>query len=257
MVMAKLRYAWRWFATAASFFVFGVGGILVPIMIVPVLYLLPGDVLVRERRGKKVIHHSFRFFIRMMKFLGLLKYQVTDVKKLQGAQLILANHPSLLDVVFLISLVPNASCIVKGKLLKNPFMHGPIKAAGYIVNEGGAGDIITEAAAAFDKGHALIIFPEGTRTTPSNKIQLQRGAANIAVRKGVDITPIIISCTPTTLTKSDRWYDIPDKTVCFQIRIKDKIRVAPYLKENNFPKGVRALTLDLTTYFNNEARVNE
>lgn len=257
MVLAKIRYGWRWLATAFSFFMFGVGGILIPLIVVPILYLMPGDQIRREQRGQKFIHYSFGLFIWMMKILGVLSYKISDVERLKQAKLILANHPSLLDVVFLISLVPNANCVVKAALLRNPFMRGPTKAAGYIVNEGDADDVIVAAKEAFDKGHAMIVFPEGTRTIPSQPITLKRGAANIAVRTGVDITPILITCVPTTLTKSDRWYHIPDKAMHFEIKITEKIAVAPYLEDINSSKGARMLTQDLTKYFNNEVVLDE
>jgi len=255
--MAKIKYGWRWLATAFSFFIFGVGGILIPLIVVPILYVLPSDHLVREQRGQKFIHTSFRVFIWMMKTLGVLSYSVSEVEKLKQAKLILANHPSLLDVVFLISLVPNANCVVKASLIRNPFMRGPIKAAGYIVNDDDADGVIAAAANAFEKGHALIIFPEGTRTTPNNKIKLKRGAANVAIRTAVDITPVVLSCVPTTLTKSDRWYKIPERAMHFEIKVKAKIAISTYLNEVSHSKGARILTQDLTQYFNKEAGLDE
>ena len=257
MVLGKISYGLRWLGTAFSFFTFGVGGILIPLVVVPIIYLLPSNADIRAKRGQKFIHHSFRLFVRMMKVLGVLTYSVRDTERLREAKLILANHPSLLDVVFLISLVPNANCIIKSGLLRNPFMRGPIKAAGYIVNDGNEGNVIVAATGAFDKGHALIVFPEGTRTTPLQEIKLKRGAANIAIRSCVDITPVTITCVPTTLTKSDRWYQIPDKMVHYEIIIKEAIKIAPYVSNMHPIKGSRALTKDLTEYFNNEVAVNE
>lgn len=257
MILEKMCYAWRWFATAFSFFTFGVGGMLIPLIVVPVLYCLPGGRLVREQRGQKFIHYSFSLFIGMMRFLGVLTYDISDVERLKEAQLILANHPSLLDVVFLISLVPNANCVVKGGLLRNPFMRGAIKAAGYIVNDGDADDVIVAAKNAFEKGHAMIVFPEGTRTTPSQLIHLKRGASNIAVRTGADVTPVLISCVPTTLTKEDKWYQIPDKRMHFTIKIKEKIDMTPFIIESSPAVGARKFTKYLTTYFNDKVGLNE
>ncbi len=253
----NIKYSWRWLATAFSFFSFGLGGILIPIIVVPILYLLPGDNLKREQRGQKFIHLSFRFFINMMRFMGVLTYEVADIERLKDAQLILANHPSLLDVVFLISFVPNANCVVKSKLVNNPVMMGPLKAAGYIVNDEAAGDVITGAAEAFKKGNALIVFPEGTRTTPSEPLRLRRGAANIAIRTEVDITPVLIECVPTTLTKADRWYQIPYKRMHFRIQVKEKIETGKYIENINPTKGARMLTDDLGHYFKQELGLDE
>lgn len=253
-MIARIKYGWRWFATAFSFFLFGLGGILIPILVVPVLYLLPGGLLQRERRGQEFIHYSFHFYIEMMKLMGVLTYEVRNIEKLKDAKLILANHPSLLDVVFLISFVPNANCVVKSKLVSNPVMIGPLKAAGYIVNDEAADEVIVAAAEAFEKGHALIVFPEGTRTTPSEPMRLKRGAANIAIRTKMDITPVLIECAPTTLTKTDHWYQIPYKRAHFRIQVKDQIKIEKYLGDISPTKAARMLTNDLSNYFKQELK---
>lgn len=256
-LLAKCKYYWRWLATFFSFILFGIGGILTSSILVPIFYLFSRDRLQREYRGQKLIHYSFRTFIWVMRFLGVLTYQVSGVEKLKKARLILANHPSLLDTVFLIAFVPNACCIIKGDLIQNPFMRGAVKLAGYIVNNEVTDEIINATAEAFEKDYTLIIFPEGTRTTSNCSIQLKRGAANIAIRTGVDITPVIIKCTPTTLTKEDPWYFIPDQCMHFQIKVNDKIDVSQYLDAEHLSKAARELTKDLSTYFNKEATFHE
>lgn len=252
MIGQKIDHAWRWVGTALSFMFFGIGGLCLPFLIFPALYLLPGDSRIRERRAQKTIHSSFRFFIRMMRFLGVLDYEVNAPERLRNARLILANHPSLIDVVFLIAMVPNANCVVKGRLLKNPVMRGPIKAAGYIINDAPPEEVIMAANEAFDKQHALIVFPEGTRTTPDSSLALKRGAANIAIRTRSDITPVVIGCTPTTLTKQDKWYQVPKRKVHFWVNVQEAIEITPYAEMKNPSRAARILTQDLTHYFTEE-----
>lgn len=255
-MLGNINHGWRWLATAFSYLVFGVGGLLLTFFIVPFLYLLLGGEQVRQRRAQSVIHKAFKIYIEMMKGLGVLSYEITNAEKLADAKLILANHPSLIDVVFLISLVPNANCVVKGALTRNPCIRYVIKMAGYIINDE-SDDLIQSASEAFKKGHALIIFPEGTRTAPSQQVKLKRGAANVAVRADVDITPVLIECSPSTLTKSDRWYDVPSKRVRFRIDVKEPIAVAEYIESHNPSKAARRLTHDLSNYFNKELGLNE
>ncbi len=257
VILKKLNFFWRWFATAFSFIVFGIGGILMPVVVVPILYLLPGNHQKRAHRGQKVIHYAFRSFIWMMKVMGVLTYEVTGIEKLKDAKLVLANHPSLLDIVFLIACVPNANCVVKSKLLRNPFIRGPVKAAGYIINNDEADAVITTASQVFADGRVVIVFPEGTRTTPSQKIKLKRGAANIAVRTGAEITPVIIGCSPTTLTKDNPWYHVPDKRMHFTIQVKDNLDVAAAIADLAPSKAARNLTNTLSEYFNREIGVYE
>lgn len=255
-MIGKIEFCWRWLATAFSFFIFGVGGLLLPIIALPILYCIPATALVREGRAQALIHHVFRFYIGMMRRLGVLSYEIHGRQKLEGAKLILANHPSLIDVVFLIAMVPNANCVVKGRLAKNIVTRGPIHTAGYIVNDNNEA-VIGMAAEAFSKGHALIVFPEGTRSVPEQKLMLKRGAANIAIRTKADITPVLIECAPSTLTKSDRWYQIPKTKVHFKIQVKDRIAVDSYLAGDPPSVAARKLTNDLTDYFNEELMLND
>lgn len=254
--MTMLGRIWRWCGTAFSFLLFGVGGLLLSLVAFPLLRLLPGTSQQRQRRAKWVIHRTFRCYILIMRFLGVLTFSVKDQERLQGASLVLANHPSLLDVVFLIALIPNANCVVKGRLTRHIWTRGPIQQAGYILNEDGE-DVIETAAQAMARGDTLIVFPEGTRTTPGASLSLKRGAAQIALRCRANITPVIIHCSPTTLTKEDRWYEVPDERVHFTLQIKPTIAVAPYLDDEVTSRSARTLARDLTHYFNQEVSVHE
>ena len=137
--LARVSLYWRVFATGLSFTVFGVGGLLMRIVLFPVLNLA---VRRKERRvaaARELIRLAFRTYVDMMRALGVLRYEVRGLEKLErGGLLILANHPTLIDTVFLMAFVKNADCIVKGALWNNPFTRGPVRAAGYINNEGGA-----------------------------------------------------------------------------------------------------------------------
>lgn len=252
---ARINFAWRLCGTAWSFVLFGLGGIAVTVVAVPILRCLPEDELSRARRTQRLFHRLFQLYINMMRFLGVLSYEIKNAEKLKNARLVLANHPSLLDVVFLISLLPNANCIVKGHLTRNIFVRGPVKAAGYIVNET-AEDAIADAERVFSNKQCLIIFPEGTRTTPSEALKLKRGAANVAIRTGSDITPVLIYCDPTTLTKNERWYQIPPKRMHYRILVRNQIPIEQYSTTMNPSKGARKLTRDLTEYFEQELRAH-
>jgi len=249
---AFLNRIWRFIATALSFLLFGIGGVVIPLFVVPVLYLLPGNKIKRQRRGQAFIHHTFKLYVTVMKFLGVLTYETHGLEKLNKAKLVLANHPSLIDVVFLISLIPNANCVVKGALLKNPFTRGPVKAAGYILNQDSADEVVDAAARAFERREALIVFPEGTRTKPGKNIALKRGAANIAIRASADVTPVIINCEPVTLTKDEPWYRIPIRRPHFTITVKDVIPITHYLNDEKPSVAARMLTTDLTDFFTKE-----
>ena len=126
-LLKPLDRGWRILATGFCFACFGVGGVLLGLTVLPVLYLISADNQQLRRRFQRAVHHSFAFFVWQMKSLGLLTWEVRGLEKLAGSgQLIIANHPSLIDVVFLISLLPETDCVVKQALLVNPFTRPPI-----------------------------------------------------------------------------------------------------------------------------------
>ena len=257
IIWMKIDYALRWIATVFCYFVFGVGGLLISIFAMPVIYSISGSQSIREQRGQKLIHYAFILFIWIMKYTGVLNYHITGIEKLAGSKLIVANHPSLIDIIFLIAMVPSANCVVKSKLFRNPFTWGPLKTAGYIVNTGKAEDVIEAAAKVFEKGHVLIIFPEGTRTVPGQPFYFKRGAANIAIRTEADMTPVLIECKPETLTKSHPWYHVPEKRIQIRLQVNDKLGISPYLNNTVPSKAARMLTRDLTNYFSKEIVLHE
>jgi 1-acyl-sn-glycerol-3-phosphate acyltransferase len=254
-MMYQLNYRWRQFATGLSFTCFGLGGLVIPLLLLPVpLFIRDQDR--RERFTKRLIHKSFRFFIELMRRLGILTYEVQGLDRLnRPGQLILANHPTLIDVVFLISFIPHADCVVKSSLLRNPFTRGPITAGRYIANDN-PDAVIGAAQASMARGNSLIVFPEGTRTTPNQALKMQRGAANIAIRTANNITPVIIKCVPSTLTKQEKWYQIPSRKFHVSFRVMDELDTQPYLSDSP-SVAARQLTKELQAYFTKETARDE
>jgi len=243
-------WLWRLFATALSFMVFGLGGVMIPLLAMPILYLMPGDKATRERRSRLLVHLLFKSFIHLIRFLRLMRWETQGSEKLQRpGTLILANHPTLIDIVFLVAFIPNASCIVKGRLMSNPVMRGFISLTGYITNDRGPG-LIIDAHQTLQSGSCLVIFPEGTRTSQGGPTNLHRGAANIAVRCRTNITPVLIRCQPSTLSKKQPWYHIPPKPFVLSFDVMDDIPIAPYLEDTS-SRSARGLTRYLEQFFRN------
>ena len=132
--MPSLEFAWRLAATGAAFaFIFAGGGLLA-VTVLPVLALLPGH---SRARTQRLIYLAFRFYIGMLQILGLLRLDLEGAEKLRapGGRLIVANHPSLLDVVLLMARIPKAQCVVKHELWTHPFLGPLMRRAGYIRND--------------------------------------------------------------------------------------------------------------------------
>ena len=75
-------YYWRLLATAASFTLFGVGGLCLRLLVFPLLSCLPGTAKQHQRRARHTISRLFWLFIRMMQRLGILTFSVDGADKL-------------------------------------------------------------------------------------------------------------------------------------------------------------------------------
>jgi len=248
----RLNHTWRVVATGISFAVFGVSSLLLRILIFPTLRRCVREPLRQRDIARYWIHRSFIVFIKGMNRLGILTWEVNGRERLQRSSLlVLANHPTLIDVVFLVSLLPNTNCVVKPAAARNPFFRGPVQACGYIASDNGT-EMIDECVSAVRSGDNLIIFPEGTRSVPQQPLRLQRGAARIAVRGGLNITPVRINCTPPVLTKGQKWYHIPPQRFHVRIDVGEDISIKHFFARNNTaPENIiaRQLTAYLTDYF--------
>lgn len=256
MIVQRLNYAWRLVATGLSFTLFGVGGVIVPWIATPWIKLTSSSPAERQRRARLLIHRTFRFFIHTMRFLGVLTWDIKGEELLKrSGLLVLANHPCLIDVVFLIAFIPNPDCIVKRRLFTNPAMNGYLRLTGFLTNDNGP-ELIEAVRSSLASGSALIIFPEGTRTAPGEGLHFQRGAANLALRTQTAVTPVTIFCQPLTLSKAHRWYHIPPKKVHMTLLVGKDISIASY-NQQPLALAARQFTQDLQHYFTEELRTHD
>src|SRR5437588_5899666 len=121
---SRLNYVWRLAFTGVAFAALWLGGFMLAITVFPPITWLTRDPVVRQRRVQKVIRQSFRVYILMLRVLGVISLRIEDAERLADlrGKLIIANHPTLLDIVLLMSLTPRAQCIVKYQLWSHFFL---------------------------------------------------------------------------------------------------------------------------------------
>lgn len=203
----------------------------------------------KKLESRLMMQRIFQIYMDFMRGIGILDYRVEGGKAInRPGRLVIANHPCLLDIVFLISQIRNATCIVKPGLVANPFMRIPIHAMGYIYAD--EPEILLEKCAReLMSGCSLIVFPEGTRTKPGKPLKFRRGAAAIALRSGAPILPVRMDCSPTTLTKREKWYEIPDRKFILSMQVGDDIEIGPFDGNTSRSRAVRTITRQLEQYF--------
>lgn len=172
---------------------FGVGAVFLAIFVFPFIHLFAS----RKKQdfgvtARAYVSHTFRVFLDGLNLTHTSIRRVDDAEAYREihSKIIIANHPSLLDFVYIMSLVPNSTCIVRGSLTKTP-LAGVIKQA-YITNTTEFDDVLVECKKLTDQGCNVIIFPEGTRTPRHGQNNYKKGAARIALYCGCDVQPIFI-----------------------------------------------------------------
>lgn len=239
-IIYQINYLWRLGLTGFCFILFGLGGLFLSLIAIPAISVFIQDKINRRRRVRAVIRWCFRGFFRIMHFGGVLSFNAIGLEKCKDdrGMIVVANHPSLIDVVALMMLLPNVNCIVKKSLFDNFFLKGVVRGAGYIPNDESE-NILLECKKSLLEGDNIIIFPEGTRTVPGEPIKLKRGAAQIAYRLGAPLRLVHIQVQPDILTKGLAWYKIPAKRALFSVQVGGVIPVEEMLSRN-LPPSIAA-----------------
>ena len=225
---SRLEYSSRVARTGAGFVLFAVLALMLAFFVLPASRLWPGGDARNDLRAQRIIHRVARFYLAVIQRAGIMRLTLVGAEHLthDGPHLIVANHPTLLDIVFLCSALPQFDCIVNGPRSDNFFLRGLARSAGYVRNDAGT-SIVRECAERLRRGRSLLVFPEGTRSPAGGLGTFQRGAARIALEAGCDLLPVAITCEPPTLRKGQKWYDLPERPFHATVRVLEPVSSDP------------------------------
>ena len=192
----------RGLTALALFVVFGMGALLIS----PLMFLLRDP-----PHGQPVVRATWRFVVALFCWTRLIKIERGNLEDWRGVVLV-ANHPSLIDVVLLVSLVPRTLYVAKRALLRNPFLSSIVRATALPDDA----TLPNVAAPYLKAGWNVLIFPEGTRTPWGQSCgELKRGAAQLAIRTGAPIVCVRETLSRRILAKRQKPWDMGTKRVIF------------------------------------------
>jgi 1-acyl-sn-glycerol-3-phosphate acyltransferase len=144
---------------------------------------------------------------------------------------IVSNHSSYLDTVFMYRVIPNYFVFIgKGELLKWPLFSLFFRTMDIPVNRNNqkmAYDSLKLAYEALDRGECVAMYPEGTIPLSSPKMKsFKNGAFRMAMDKGVPIVPITWQSNYLVMNN-------PEKLFSYSLPHAIKVVVHPPV----FPKG--------------------
>lgn len=190
--------------------------------------LLAGWLMRDERVMQRLIHRHFALFIWWMRIMRLVDVQYRGFERLVGGgQVLVANHPGLMDVTFIMARVPEAVSIFKPAIGRNPVLGAAARRAGYLAADGGP-EVVRIVCDKVAAGHTVVLFPEGTRTPRGETIGVMRpGFAWVARRTGVPVQLVRIQSDKPVLAKGWKWWQLPDFPVRVEVTLGPRILVPP------------------------------
>lgn len=192
-----MRRMFRALAAILAFICFDAGSVVLTILLLCVGWNRPLSL--------SLIRWFWIRFVWLCRALRLLTVDTTMLDVSLRGHLLVANHPSLIDVVLLVSEIPKTLAVARHSLRKNPFF-------GFIVAKLLLPDdpsLLTLAPDLLKKGYNILIFPEGTRSPLTAPLHtFHRGAAQLALRTGAPICPIRIHFSRRILGKEQSPLDM-------------------------------------------------
>lgn len=112
-----------------------------------------------------------------------------------GPALIASQHQSAFDTLVWLGLVPRVSYVFKTELARIPLFGPLLVASGQIPVDRAAGltavrSFLREADRAVADERQIVIFPEGTRVAPGERVELHPGVAALATRTRLPVIPV-------------------------------------------------------------------
>jgi 1-acyl-sn-glycerol-3-phosphate acyltransferase len=210
--------------TGSAFLLFFSCGVVLSYVVLPVARLGERDPRARALKCRRIVRRTWIFFHDYMRVLGLPGFdpRTTQLALPAAPYVLVANHPTLVDVTAIGATVPDATIIAKSTWFRNPFIGRVLRYCDHIeVADDGpfSGAAVVDAAVArLESGIPVLIFPEGTRSPARSLGKFRAGAFIIAARAGVPVVPLLVNCEPPTLMRGQPWYDVPEWPPIMMIR---------------------------------------
>jgi 1-acyl-sn-glycerol-3-phosphate acyltransferase len=218
--IARLR---RIVLTGSAFLLFFTGGVLLSYLVLPAVRVRSRDRADAAQRCRALLARAWVLFHRYMHSCGLLRFNPRAVRLdlPPGPFVLVANHPTLVDVTALISVCPNAVSVAKPLMFRSPLVGRLLRYCGHIEAGNGAAfvgsAIVAKAVERLAAGTPVLIFPEGTRSPEGGLGEFRPGAFAIAALASVPVVPVFITCDPPTLMRGQRWYEVPSRTATLTV----------------------------------------
>lgn len=145
---------------------------------------------------RRFIRHWARVIIWLLRVICGIRLRVTGLEHVvPGAVIIASKHQSAFDTFVWPALLEETSYVLKRELLDLPFWGRVARHSGAVaVDRDGGGaalrGMVRDAKRVLDEDRPLVIFPEGTRSAPGDRLPYQPGVAALVMGTGAPCYPV-------------------------------------------------------------------
>ncbi|GEM_PF-5732082 len=204
-----------------GFIIFYTGGIILGWCALPLVRLITWNRIRGQQRCQHIVARGFSLLLWYLDLIKLYESGTLHMEELVPRKLethsgtvLIANHPTLLDIVLIKSQLGHGTVVVKPLYYYNPLLGILSWCCGYIRSGSSIGRgavIIREAIERVNEGQTVIIFPEGTRSDPDKLLPFKRGAFMIAEQTQAPLASVMVKCTPRVLGRAQGFRGYPNR----------------------------------------------
>lgn len=158
-------------------------------------------------KSRKAVHEVSRLICNI--FFGCIPFSKRTIDGVENIDnkkpyVIVMNHCSQIDILAAYKIPLNFRWVSKVEVFRTPYVgqllwiHGDIP-----IQRGNAAEsmakVLTQGKMWLERGTSVAIFPEGTRSKNAEIHRFKMGAFSLAKEAGVEILPVVMTGTHTTL----------------------------------------------------------
>lgn len=163
----------------------------ISIVVMAIFWLLPA-------RHRSYLYSLWcRLIVLWLRITCGVRYDVQGTENIpEGPVVIVSNHQSTWETIFLYQLFDPVCPILKKELLDIPFwgwalrLQNPIAIDRSKPREAGK-SLLTQGAARIKAGLSVLVFPEGTRAPAGRIRKYSRGGVQLAAATATDVIPVL------------------------------------------------------------------
>ena len=211
------------------FLIFGIGALIVRYGVFPLQKIFIKNGENEKIKYLETLQKTWIFIIWLLTVTKIIEVNA-DIEKLKNIKnkIIVSTHPSFIDIVILISIIPHSTCFVADKLAKNPFFRGMVDLL-FILE--GSENWENKACKMLDDGINIIIFPMGSRHKRGEKPKIRRGASLLALKSQTDITVLNIKTSSDFLQSGQPFYQAGCEPVKYDITQQGEINIKEFTEK--------------------------